>query len=208
MTGDVIPMMLKFVPYPLLIGIGILVVILFMLWRHQCSRSYLFFFSIFWIYLLALVGATLFPIPIINGDGQEVGRQSAAAILSRVNLVPFDYSQYSKIAPSIIFFREILANILMTVPFGFGISFVARVKAKQIPWLALALGFGIETAQLGACLILGIDYRGVDISDSLLNALGVLCGYGCFFVFRWGGRKLIGRLKIKPGGLIAFTISR
>lgn len=182
-------MMLEFFPYPFIIGTCILVVVLGILRKRKFKPAYLFFFSIFWIYGLVLVGAILFPMPIGDIAGQGAGRQSAAYILSRVNLVPFNYSRMIKLARGFVIWREIVANILMTMPFGFGISFVARVRARQVPWLALALGFGIESVQLGACLLFGLSYRGVDISDALMNAIGVLCGYGCFLMFCWVVRK-------------------
>jgi glycopeptide antibiotics resistance protein len=55
-----------------------------------------------------------------------------------------------------------------------------QVKGRQLPWLALAVGFSTELTQLATCLILGVNYRSVDINDTLLNALGVLIGYGIF----------------------------
>ena len=155
--------------------------------------SYLLFFALFSLYLLLLVGATLFPIPAITSV-----KQSAASIFSRVNLIPFDYSRYYRVNPTYLLFREIVANILLAVPFGFGIRWIARFRARHIFWQALAFGFGIETSQLVLCLALGMYYRGVDITDALLNALGVLCGYGLFVLFSRRFAALIQRFKLEP----------
>jgi glycopeptide antibiotics resistance protein len=122
-----------------------------------------------------------------------------------VNLAPFDYSQFNHISRKYLIGREIIANIILTMPLGFGISFVTRIRWRNIPWLALAVGVGIESAQLVMNLILESDYRGVDINDSIMNALGVLCGYGLFLLFsRWYIRRT-GRLQIELKGLGAYV---
>jgi len=175
--------MLEFFPIPLNIGLISLAVLLILLRRQGRSFSYRLRFSVFWVYLLAVVGVTLFPMPILNGTGVTLSWKTTADILSRVNLVPFDYSQFKYLNPAYVFLREIVANILLTLLFGFGINFVIRIRARTILWLSLAVGLGIETAQLAMCLLLGSAYRGVDINDSLMNALGVLCGYGLFRIF-------------------------
>jgi glycopeptide antibiotics resistance protein len=195
--------MLEFFPFPVLIGVILLILLLVILWSRKNSRSYLFFFSIFWIYLLALIGLTLFPIPC------NASKVSASLILSRVNLMPFNYSQFSRLDPAFVFIREIVDNILLTVPFGFGICFIARVRAKIMLWLAFAVGIGIETSQLILCLILGIAYRGVDLNDAIMNALGVLLGYGLIRLFSRLDVAISSRFKIQQKGIFAYihTIS-
>jgi glycopeptide antibiotics resistance protein len=198
-------MILEFFPIPLLAGLLILFLLLLILRRRGCSLSYLFFFSLFWLYLLAVIAATLFPMPLPDSAGQIQNGSSAAYILSQVNLVPFDYSHFINSSRRYVLFREIIANVILTMPFGFGVSFITRIRRKTIPWLALAVGVGIEAAQLIMGLILEHDYRGVDINDSIMNALGVLGGYALFILFsRWYIRRTA-RLKIEPKGLAAYV---
>jgi len=202
--------MLKFVPFPLLFGLILLVILLFLLRRGGSRFSYLFLFSLFWLYLLGVVAATLFPMPLPFLAGGQVDRSSAGYILSQINLAPFDYSQFRYESPRYIFAREILANILLTLPFGFGISFVASVRRKDILWLAPAVGIGIESCQLIAGLILGVNYREVDINDAIMNALGVLAGYGLFMLF---ARYLVERApwhRIRPRelGVYLYLVAR
>ncbi len=192
-------MWLEFVPFPFLIGLAILIGILAILWQRKYSLSYLFFFSLFGIYLLLVAGVTLFPMPFTPGF-----RQPAWMILSRVNLIPFDYHQFWRLDPFFVFLREILANIVLTMPLGFGIRFVTRIKPRAIPWLALGAGVGIETTQLGFSLLLGLAYRGIDINDAIMNGLGVLGGYAGFRLFSWLVVVAIQRLKISPKGLLAY----
>jgi glycopeptide antibiotics resistance protein len=111
---------------------------------------------------------------------------------------------YFRCWPPYICVREILGNILLTVPFGFGIRFIARLKARDFLWLAPAVGLAIEGIQLGLSLALRSAFRAVDINDVLLNALGVGLGYGFFQIFAWGYRSMAVYLKKNPNGLRSY----
>lgn len=69
------------------------------------------------------------------------------------------------------------------MPFGFGVNFIGRFRRKDFLWLPFAVGFGIELSQLVMNFLLRYPYRVVDITDALLNAAGVLIGYGFFRIF-------------------------
>ena len=199
-----IHLVLKFFPLPFFIGVLFLMVILTILRRRKSSFSYLFFFSVFWIYLLCVMGFTLFPVPIIRDPSGGSAFRQSAFILSRINWAPFDFSQFRHLNPTFVFIREIVANILLTIPFGFGICFIFQIRAKYIPLLALAVGVGIETTQLVMCLALDTPYRGVDINDVILNALGAMLGYGLFRGFSWLFVKVIRRYMLEPKGIFAY----
>ena len=161
------------------LGILILFGVLAILLRRKHSFPYLAFFSIFWVYVMVGLDKTLFPLQ-INGTFVDVMRQ--APLFSQVNLLPFYFSKYGLSAAG---YYVILANILLTIPFGFGLNFIRRLRLKDILWLSFAVGFGIEFVQLLMTLILSYPYRVVDINDVWLNALGVLIGYGLFRIFTW-----------------------
>jgi glycopeptide antibiotics resistance protein len=169
--------MLNFVPYPLLFGILILGALLAILRTRKFSSSYLFCFSVFWAYLLSVVKVTIFPIPV--PEVWATAMRQAIFILSHANLMPFSYLGFFN--PHVIL-QEISRNVLLTVPFGFGISFIARVRPRDILWLSLGVGLAIEGAQLVVSLVIGGPYRTVDVTDVLLNAIGVWLGYGCFMI--------------------------
>ncbi len=179
----IVPMVtrLEFWSYPLLIGLVLLGVIVAGLWGKRSGAS-LVRLAAFGVYLLVLLGAAIFPIPI--GAGALEARQPFTHILARVNWAPFYYGNLSLINPNALR-REIFLNILMTLPFGLGIPFVSRVNGRRLPWIALAVGLGIELSQLAVSLAIGVAYRGVDINDVLLNALGVLAGYRVFRGLAW-----------------------
>jgi glycopeptide antibiotics resistance protein len=174
-----------------LIGMGILGVLLSLLWRRKHSLSYLLFFSIFWVYLLVVVQSVIFPI-YINLDRSDFSPS--------INLVPLYFGDCS--IPELCV-RGILENMILTVPFGFGINFLVRVSQSRIPWLALAVGLGFELSQLVLSLVGRSGFRAVDINDALLNAAGVLLGYALFRGFGWIYVKAVERLAITPRGLFA-----
>jgi len=101
------------------------------------------------------------------------------SFMSRVNFIPGDLGAYG------IFFdsRQLILNVLLAVPFGFGVNFVLQPGRIGIGWLTLAFGVAIECLQLAISLTLGYAYRVIDVNDVLLNALGVLIGYVLFCVF-------------------------
>ncbi|MGZ9166094.1 MAG: VanZ family protein [Anaerolineales bacterium] len=184
-----------------LIGIVILAVVLIVLRHHGRSFSYLFCFSIFWVYLLLVLKETIFPVPLPENISALMTKEQITFTVSHINLVPFKYLTFFN---TYIVFREIIQNILLTIPFGFGISFVRQFKVRDVLWLAIGVGFVIETMQLAVSLGIGGPYRVVDITDLLLNALGVLIGYGFFRVFAWLYLRMSQRLGIKHTGLFAY----
>lgn len=171
-------MLITFEEIALPLGLSGLAVLL-VIFRHR-KRGWLcgLGFALFWLYLVALVGLTLFPIPVISE------RQTVSHILSRVNLIPFNFGGLFDLHPNVIR-RELGGNILLTVPFGLGIPFLFRIRVRSISWLAVKVGLAIETAQLLVSIAIGGAYRGVDINDVLLNAVGVLIGYGIFRASTW-----------------------
>jgi len=190
-----------------LFGCLILALVLPFLWKQKHDLSYLFFFSVFWMYLLALVGATIFPIPFDTDDaGFRFNRVWEQIVhmqrYHEINLIPLYFGSCWELPrPCAIGIYE---NILMTVPFGFGINFIARLKPKNIPWLALALGLAIETIQFVLDLAMGGAYRTVDANDVLFNAIGVLLGYGFFRIFAWLYLTITHRFRINHKGLLAY----
>ena len=197
-------MRLEFIPFPFLFGVGILLILLIVLWRRKRDGSYLFCFSIFWMYLLILIGLTVFPIPILTDFKGSMWRQSTTFILTGINLIPFHFGGLFSLHPNVIF-REIVGNILLTVPFGFGVIFITPLKVKNIPWLAFTVGLVIETTQLLISIGLGVSYQGIDINDVILNAFGVVIGYGLFRIFAWFFLKIKLRFGINPKGFFAYV---
>jgi glycopeptide antibiotics resistance protein len=185
-------MRIEFFPSLFLVGLGICLLFLLILRGRGYSLRELFFLALFGIYILILIGVTLFPLPVPGFLGGPFPRQPVTEILERVNLVPTVFQQVAGVPLGSISF-EITGNILLTLPFGLGICLIFPVRARLIPFLALAVGLAIEATQLLVSLIIGIGYRGVDINDVLLNAAGVLLGYG---LFRALAKVILNRLMV------------
>ena len=113
-------MLLEFRDIALPVGIPGLVILLAILSRKKHSPSQLIYFSIFWLYIVIVIGLTIFPVPFPK-DSLEM--QPVTYILSRVNLVPLHFGHLFDLHPNVIF-RELFGNILLTVPIGFGIPFL------------------------------------------------------------------------------------
>ena len=92
------------------------------------------------------------------------------------------------------FSMESVLNIIVTIPLGFGLSFLMRCSWRQIMLSGLLGGGCAEAGQLLTALWVGFTFRHVNIDDILLNIIGVLLGYGVFKIFRnvfqWGYKKL------------------
>lgn len=174
-----------------LYGIVTLVAVLIFLRQKGKSISYLFFFSLFWLYLMQVVSVAVFPFPI--DIPYEKFKPS-------INLVPFDFGHCDsrRIEQC---FRQIYENILLTLPFG--INFVARIKPRHIFVLAAGVGAVLELIQLAVSLIFRASFRVIDINDIILNALGVLIGYGVFRIFGWAYWHLLQRLQLQPRRIFA-----
>jgi glycopeptide antibiotics resistance protein len=160
----------------LLIGIGILCVLLPVLWWQKRSLSYLLFFSVFWVYLLAVVAVIIFPF-VIDTD------YAGTKFTPDINLIPFYFGECFRLANVCV--KLIIDNITVTIPFGFGINFLVKIKPKKIVWLALAVGFTFEFLQLIISLVFRSGFRATDINDVILNGTGVLIGYALFRSFAW-----------------------
>lgn len=185
-----------------LVGFLILALLLIVHWRKQRDISYLLCFTIFWIYIMFVVKETIFPIP-FSGDMVDMMKKDIV-FMSRVNLIPLNFGKFAFISAEGIIINSVL-NIILTMPFGFGVSFIAHVKTKDFWKLAILVGLTIESTQLAISLVLGFPYRTIDINDVIMNAIGVLLGYGFFRIFAWLYVTLTQRLGIKHKGLSAYV---
>jgi glycopeptide antibiotics resistance protein len=158
------------------LAVLVFLIVLVAIWQRTRNWTYCGICAGFGIYCLVAIHLLFFPIRIVEGmtlaDSLRFGG---------INLIPlwFNFSELPQIV-----LLQILQNMLLTVPFGFGISLVLRRQPKHILGLALALGLSIELIQAGIGVLLGYFYRIVDVNDVLLNALGVLIGYGAWQVLK------------------------
>src|SRR5262245_15268057 len=111
-------MLIFFEAIHLYISLSILVLVLTGLWIQGSSHFHLFFCCVFGIYLIGVVSVVIFPIHIPD-------RGIALSHELQLNLMPFNFGRCDFLFLCI---RNIYENILLTIPFGFGISFITKIK--------------------------------------------------------------------------------
>lgn len=162
----------------LLVGLVWLGIALFLKLKKKKSLVYLLFFTIFYIYLYKVLDYTLIQfqsllllkhfVPDLMLRGVEAGR--ALNLIPLVTLTPEDV-------------KTSLLNILMMMPFGFGLPFVTNLRFKKVVITGLLLSIVIELLQLITGFIANTTFRVADINDLIFNVIGVTIGYILFTQF-------------------------
>ncbi len=106
-------------------------------------------------------------------------------LISGYNLVPFREMFRYKIG-SRLFFKNVIGNLIMFVPFGFFTSYIMRpAKLKYVFIITIIISFTIEITQTQ----IG---RVFDIDDVLLNILGGILGFLIFNILYKIYKKMFG----------------
>ena len=94
-----------------------------------------------------------------------------------MNLVPF----IDVLAGRGDFLRQVILNIMMTIPFGFLFPLTQNKTAKfcKTVFYCFLMSLGIELLQP---LING--FRSSDVTDLITNVIGGILGYGFYMVFK------------------------
>ena len=186
--------MIELTYFHLLVGVAILAFVLIFLWKQKYDLWYLFFFAAFGIYLLFVLSGVIFPIAPLSAEHAETFRPN-------LNLIPFYFGRCD-IMPELCV-GGVIENILLTMPFGFGISFIAHLRSKDFLWLAPLVGVMFEMIQLILSFVFRSPFRATDINDVIFNAVGIWLGYGVFKIFRWLYLYITQRFEIKTKYLFA-----
>jgi glycopeptide antibiotics resistance protein len=157
-----------------LVWIGI---VAFLRTKKKKSFVYLLFFTIFYVYLFKVLDYTLFQfqslillrhfMPGLMLNGQEAGEW--------VNLVPLVTLTAESLKTS-------LLNILLMIPFGFGLPFITNFRMKKVIAIGALFSIAIELLQLVSGLMANITFRIADINDVIFNTIGATIGYIIFVV--------------------------
>ncbi|HSB01569.1 MAG TPA: VanZ family protein [Anaerolineales bacterium] len=186
------------------VGAAALFAVLAILRKRGYGFSYLFCLSVFWVYLLFVLKVAVFPIPLARGISEERVQEMLPLMLSSIHFRPFFFGPFATLESVLV---TIVQNLVLTMPFGFGLSFVTRLKSRDFLWLSVVFGVGIEVIQFVLSLIsvfLGIWHpdHTIDVNDAILNIAGVLLGYGLFRIFASWYTSL--QHKFKEKGLLAY----
>jgi len=171
---------------PILLYFDLLTVLLFgLIWirivtflRLKKSRAYLIFFTIFYFYIVKVLDYTLFQfqslvllklfMPDLILNGQTAGKN--LNLIPLITLTPQDL-------------KTSLLNILLLMPFGFGLPFITNFRMQKIVVIGALLSIVIEFLQLITGLMAKISFRIADINDLIFNTVGVAIGYILFVGF-------------------------
>lgn len=168
--------MIDFDILTIIIGIVILIILLvYLKIRIKVENVYLVFYSIFYLYLMGVLKYTIFPIPLDPYMAEVMSENTT--FLNGINLIPFIFK-----ATEYLIHKQVLLNIVLSIPFGFGISYITKVSKSKLIVLGLLFGVAIEGLQLIISLTIGYTYRYIDINDIVFNFIGTLIGY-CIFRF-------------------------
>jgi len=187
-------MFVYFYPAGFYISSIILVLVLVVLYLQKKNIFYVISSAIFGVYLIGAISVAVFPfvVDFSNPDFR----------LS-LNLIPFNFGTCFDYLPQNCF-KSIFNNTLLTIPFGFGIHFIAHIKPKNIPWFIVVVGCSFEFTQLVMALVFHAGFRAIDINDVILNATGVVLGYGVFRVFGVIYSFIIRKFKQQPRYIFAY----
>jgi glycopeptide antibiotics resistance protein len=156
--------------------------VVFLRLKRGESALYLALFTVFFLYLFKVLDYTLFQfqsllllryfVPRLILRGQEDG--------TSVNLIPLVTLTRADL-------RTSLLNVLLLVPFGFGLPFLAKLHAKQVVAAGALLSVAIELAQLLTGYLAQMTFRIADVNDVIFNTAGAAIGYGAFALLarRW-----------------------
>ena len=91
------------------------------------------------------------------------------------NFIPFkELTRYS--FGSTLFFKNVIGNILLFIPYGFFVSYYLKLEKKRSAfYLVLIVSLAIEFVQL----VIG---RCFDVDDILLNIVGGMIGYYIYYI--------------------------
>lgn len=153
-------------------------IVAFLRAKKKKSLVYLLFLTIFYIYLYKVLDYTLFQfqsllvlkhfLPDLRLNGVTAGES--------INLIPL-------ITLTIEDLRTSLLNILLMVPFGFGLPFITNFCVKKIVVIGALFSIAIELLQLITGLAAKMTFRIADINDVIFNTGGVAIGYVLFIGF-------------------------
>lgn len=161
----------------LLGGLIWLGIVAFLRLKKKKSAPYLIFFTIFYIYIFEVLDYTLLQFQSLlllkYFMPNLMLRQTAG---KEMNLIPLIALTSSDV-------RTSLLNILMMIPFGFGLPFITSLRLKGIILTGALVSISIELLQLVTGLLAQTTFRIADINDVIFNTLGAVIGYALFIGF-------------------------
>lgn len=171
--------------------------------KKRKTMVHLTFFTIFFVYLFKVLDYTLFEFQSLLLLKHFIpnlmvhGRPAAESI----NFVPLLTLSRGDITTS-------LLNVLLLVPFGFGLPFITTWRMRKIVALGVLLSVAIECLQLITGLVATVTFRVTDINDVIFNTTGAAIGYVFFCAFCALYRKLPKNERIAQNPFVQYISER
>jgi len=149
-----------------------LAIVAFLRTEKKKTPVYLLFFTIFYIYLFKVLDYTLLQFQsllLVQHFVPNLMVKGVAAPES-INLMPLVTLTGEDL-------RTSLLNILLMMPFGFGLPFITDYSFRRIVLTGVLFSVAIELLQLLTGLAAGMTFRIADINDVIFNTIGVAAGY-------------------------------
>lgn len=149
--------------WPMVFICSVIMIILRIAYLLKNRQKFVFykevFMFVFIIYMMCLFYVVTFQDIDVSANGY--------------NLIPFKEMFRYRIG-SRLFFKNVIGNMLMFIPFGFFTSYILReIKMKWVLFITLAVSITIELTQSRIGRIFDID-------DVILNVIGGVIGYYVF----------------------------
>lgn len=187
----------------LLVGLVWLGIVAVFMLKKKKGLVYVLFFTIFYFYIYKVLDYTLLqfqsllllqhfvPDLILNGfkDG------------TNVNLIPLATLTLEDVKTS-------LLNILMLLPFGFGLPFISGFSFKRVVTVGFFFSVAVEFLQLVTGFMADTTFRVADINDLIFNTAGVAIGYMVFVIFIRLYRRIFPNWKTLSNPILRYIAER
>jgi glycopeptide antibiotics resistance protein len=165
----------------LIFGLIWISVISFLRLNKKKNLLFLALFTVFYIYIVKVLDYTLIQfqslillkhfMPGLILQGQAPGKST--------NLIPLITLTMDDLKTS-------LLNILLMIPFGFGLPFITNISRKKIVVIGALFSIVIEFLQLITGVMANMTFRIADINDVIFNTVGVTIGCWAFLILsKW-----------------------
>ncbi|OJV99264.1 MAG: hypothetical protein BGO39_17165 [Chloroflexi bacterium 54-19] len=171
--------------------------------KKKKSFVYLVFFTLFYVYIYKVLDYTLFqfqslillkyfqPNLILKGETAD----------KSLNLIPLATLTFHDLETS-------LLNILLFIPFGFGLPFITNLDFKRIIVFGTLFSIVIEFVQLLTGILAKITFRIADVNDVIFNTVGAATGYILFIAFMRIYRRLSRNRDVASNPILRYIAER
>lgn len=149
---------------------------------------YLLFLTIFYVYIVAVLDYTIFQFQslfLLNYLNPGHLMLKGNTVKEAINLVPLATLRLADL-------RTSLLNVLMLIPFGFGLPFITKLRMRKVVVAGASLSVTIELLQLLTGVMAHMTFRTADVNDVLFNTAGAAIGYLLFIRFMRIYRRMHG----------------